>query len=83
MNYLKKGTRLDISYSTHLCAQFCKDLREPHVAAVEHAVSYLCGTKQQGIILRPDKNESFNVYVDMDFSGAWKKGTATEDPGTA
>eukprot|EP00957_Ditylum_brightwellii_P177971 13555793-Ditylum_brightwellii.AAC.1 len=46
MNYLKKGTRLDILYPTHLCARFCEDPREHHVASVKHVVRYLHGTKQ-------------------------------------
>eukprot|EP00957_Ditylum_brightwellii_P208164 15356130-Ditylum_brightwellii.AAC.1 len=45
MNYSKKDTRLDILCPTHLCAWFCEDLREPHAAAVKHAVHYLHGTR--------------------------------------
>eukprot|EP00957_Ditylum_brightwellii_P204975 15341633-Ditylum_brightwellii.AAC.1 len=57
MNYLEKGTRLGITYPTHLWAWFCEDPREPHAVAVEYLVCYLHGTKKQGNILRPDKNE--------------------------
>eukprot|EP00957_Ditylum_brightwellii_P143454 10929011-Ditylum_brightwellii.AAC.1 len=33
-NFLEKGTRLDISLTTHLCAWFSEDPREPHAVAV-------------------------------------------------
>eukprot|EP00957_Ditylum_brightwellii_P149454 11381299-Ditylum_brightwellii.AAC.2 len=49
-NYLEKGRRGDISVSTHQCARFCEDPREPHAAAVEHIVCYLMATKDMGII---------------------------------
>ena len=30
LNYLDKGTRPDITYATHQCAQFCEDPKEVH-----------------------------------------------------
>eukprot|EP00957_Ditylum_brightwellii_P197678 15059908-Ditylum_brightwellii.AAC.1 len=44
---------------------------EPHARAVECIVHYFMATKDRGIILDPNKKESFSVYVDADFSGKW------------
>ena len=83
LNYLEKGSRGDISFATHQCARFCEDPREPHARAVEYIVRYLMATKDRGIILDPNKKESFSVYVDADFSGNWFKKTAMHDASTA
>jgi hypothetical protein len=41
------------------------------------------GTRDEGIILSPDVNSSFECYADADFCGLWNKDTAEEDPSTA
>ena len=67
LNYLGKGTRPDIGYATHQCARFCEDPRVSHGKAVEHLVKYLKSTRKQGIILKPDKSKTLEVYADADF----------------
>ena len=34
-------------------------------------VRYLIGTRERGIILKPNKNIDIEVFVDADFSGNW------------
>ena len=83
LNYLEKSSRPDIAYAVHQCARFCSDPKEEHVNAVIHLAKYLYATKEQGIILRPNKGKSFEVWVDADFSGNWNKTTAPMDASTA
>mmetsp|Transcript_21599 Transcript_21599/g.27854 ORF Transcript_21599/g.27854 Transcript_21599/m.27854 type:complete len:94 (-) Transcript_21599:367-648(-) len=37
----------------------------------------------EGIILDPTENTSFEVFADADFAGNWKSQTAMDDPSTA
>ena len=83
LNYLEKSTRPDVAYAVHQCARFCSDPKEEHVKAVIHLVKYLHATKEEGIILKPNKRKSFEVWVDADFSGNWNKTTAKQDASTS
>jgi len=81
LNYLAT-TRMDIAYAVNQCARFSSDPKEHHGHAVRWIGRYLAGTKDKGIIFKPN-NESFQVYVDADFSGNWSQDTAEWDPDTA
>jgi hypothetical protein len=83
LNFLEKSTRPDIAYATHQVARFCEDPKQAHGKAVEHIAKYLRDTSNQGIILRPLPERSFDVYADADFVGNWHRMTASDDPGTA
>jgi hypothetical protein len=43
----------------------------------------LAGTKDKGLVLRPDKSKGFEVYVDASFVGDWDPETAEWDSDTA
>jgi hypothetical protein len=43
---------------------------------------YLIATRDKGLIFNP-KDQSFDCHVDADFTGAWDKEEALEDPDTA
>jgi hypothetical protein len=83
LNFLEKCTRCDISYATHQIARFSEDPRRTHGEAIEHLVKYLRGTRNEGIVLNPQRERSFDVFADADFCGNWYKSTANEDPSTA
>jgi hypothetical protein len=83
LNFLEKSTQLDIAYATHQVARFCEDPHTIHGKAIEHLVKYLWDTSDQGIIMRPSPEKSFDVYADADFVRNWHKMTASNDPGTA
>jgi hypothetical protein len=83
LNFLEKSTRPDIAYAVHQCARFCEDPKQTHFDAVIHLAKYLAGTVDQGIILDPKHDKSFEVYADADFAGNWNKITAHKDPSTA
>lgn len=83
LNYLEKSSRPDISYAVHQCARFSQDPRKSHAAAVRWLGRYLAGTKDKGIIFKPNGN-SFVCFVDADFVGNWDpEGDPKNDPDTA
>jgi hypothetical protein len=83
LNFLEKSTRHKIAYVVHQCARFANNPRESHANAVKYLCRYLLGTKDEGIIMRPDSSKSFEVHVDCDFAGNWVKEDAMSDPSTA
>jgi hypothetical protein len=83
LNFLEKSTRPDIAYATHQVARFCEDPKATHGEAIEHIAKYLRDTADQGIILRPSPEKSFDVFADADFVGNWHRMTASDDPSTA
>ena len=83
LNFLEKSTRPDIAYAVHQCARFSVDPKQSHADAVKRIGRYLKGTPNVGITLRPDTQQSFQCWVDADFSGNWKPEGAQHDPMTA
>ena len=83
LNFLEKSSRPDIAYATHQCARFCVEPKESHVKAVIHLAKDLQGTINNGIILDPKENKSFEAFADADFAGNWNSQTAMDDPSTA
>jgi hypothetical protein len=66
-----------------MCARASSDPKELHTKAVKHIGRYLLGTRDVGIILRPDPSKSIDCYVDADFCGLWDSELALYDPSTA
>ena len=83
LNFLEKSTRPDLSYSVHQCARFSSDPKISHTHAVEMIGKYLMNTNEDGFYISPDKNKSFEVFVDSDFCGNWNKLTAEVDESTS
>ena len=73
LNYLEKGTRPDISYSTHQCARFVEQPKDEHGEAIRQIVRYLIGSKDKGITIEPDLSKGLEVYVDSDFADNWDR----------
>jgi len=71
LNYLKKGSRSHIAYTTHQCAWFSSCPKKKHAEAVKWLGRYLKGTRDKGTILRPNKDRDLEVHVDADFAGNW------------
>jgi acid stress-induced BolA-like protein IbaG/YrbA len=64
LNYLEKGTRVDISYISHQCARFAVEPKKEHGEAIRWLGRYLKGTCDKGLILKPDGVSGLEVYVD-------------------
>jgi hypothetical protein len=59
------------------------ELKVEHGKAIRWLARYLKGTDTKGLILKPDRNKSLEVYVDSDFAGCWDRELAGEDEATA
>ena len=79
MNYLQQSTRPDISFAVHQCARFCNDPKLSHERAVKRITKYLLGSKERGVVCRPDKSKGLECYADADFAGGWDRGDS-ENP---
>ena len=83
LNFLEQSTRGDISYATHMLARFCSNPKVEHGNAARWLGRYLLGTKDKGLIMRPDPTKGLELYCDADFAGAWDPELAGEDIDTA
>ena len=50
-----QSTQPDIQFAVHQCARFSEDPKKSHEVAAKQIVRYLSRTKDQGIILKPNK----------------------------
>ena len=82
LNYLEKCMRPDISCAVHQCAHFSANPKWAHANAVRWIGRYLLATRDKGLILKLSGN-SFDVYVDSDFSRNWDPEGAPDDPDMA
>jgi hypothetical protein len=82
MGYLNQSTRADIAVALHQCARFSANPKKEHGQAVRYIGRYLAGTRDKGLIIRPTE-QSFDVFVDADFSGNWDPEGASTDMDTA
>ncbi len=83
LNYLAQTTRPDIMYATHQLAKYSLDPREPHGEAALYLVQYLKKSLDIRIHLRLNPEKGFKCYCNADFSVAWNKQFAWNDPSTA
>jgi len=77
LGYLQQTTRPDISMATHQCARFNAYPKLCHEKAIKRICRYLLGTKDKGIIFRPDPTKGLECHVDADFAGGWSSGDTT------
>lgn len=69
LTYLQGTSRPDISMAVHQTARFCVDPKLLHERAIIRQGKYLNGTKDKGIIFKPDPSRGLECYVDADFAG--------------
>ena len=69
--------------SVHQCARFQDNPKKSHIQAVRAIGHYLIGTRDKGVVMKPDNTKSFECWADADFAGNWYKPGATKDPMTA
>jgi hypothetical protein len=77
LTYLQGTSRPDISMSVHQAARFCTNPKLSHERAIFRIGKYLQGTKQKGIVFKPDASKGLECFVDADFAGGWNKGDAS------
>jgi hypothetical protein len=80
--YLEKSTRPDTSCAVHQCARHCANPKIQHTAAVKRIGRYLLGTKDKGLIMKPN-HEGMECWVYAAHASEWNNKTASSDPSTA
>jgi len=83
LNYLEGATRGELAYAVHQCARFCQDPKVEHGQALKWIGRYLAGTKDKGLIMKPDPTKGLEMFVDASFCGDFDKELAGEDIDTA
>ena len=78
--YLANNTRPDIQFAVHACARYTHRPKAIHSKAVKRIIRYLVGTSDKGLVLRPSKEISLDMYVDADFAGMWHALADEQDP---
>jgi hypothetical protein len=69
MGYLLH-TRPEISFAVSQCGKYSSKTKHSHEVALKRIGRYLVGTREEGLILSPDRNDiSVEMYVDADFAG--------------
>ena len=79
LTYLQGTSRPDISMAVHQCARFSQDPKLSHERAVKRIGRYLLGTKEKGIVFKPNCEKGLECFVDADYAGGWSKADA-ENP---
>eukprot|EP00978_Attheya_sp_CCMP212_P034334 scaffold143320_cov71-Attheya_sp.AAC.1 len=83
INFLEKSTRPELAYASHQFARFSSDPKNSHAQAIKQIGRYLMGTRDKGIILKPNPDMGLEDWVDANFCGNWDRKHALEDPTTA
>ena len=83
LNFLEKSTRPELSYAVHNAARFSSEPKKIHTQAVKRIGRFLLGSRDKGIVLRPDPDKAFECFCDADFCGLWDPKYAIYDPATA
>jgi hypothetical protein len=83
LNFLEKSTQPNITYVVHQLACFLTKLRQLHGQAVKYLGRYPLGTRERGIIMRPQLPITLTCYVNAEYCGTWDPITASDDPDTA
>ena len=58
--------------AAHQCARFSNDPKRSHEKAVIRLVRYLKGTKDKGLLLKPNKMKGVECFVDASFASGWR-----------
>ena len=76
LTYLQNTTRPDILMAVHQCARFSINPKLSNKKAIKRIGRYLLGTKDRGVIFKPDTSMGVQYYVDANFAGGWTKADA-------
>jgi len=77
--YLSNNSRPDIAFAVHQGARFSSNPRDPHGEALKRIGRYLVGTRDAGLIFKPNPDLRLDCYADADFAGVWSEDNP-EDP---
>jgi hypothetical protein len=66
LKYLAVNTRPDLSFVVSVLSRFMQSPTEDHLKVAKHALRYLHGTKDYGLVYNPNHVEQFNQAADFD-----------------
>jgi len=66
--YLTSNSQPDIQFAVHQCARFTHNPRASHEQAVLQICFYLKGTRDKGLVFRPNASLALDCHVDADFA---------------
>ena len=71
--YLSGHSRPDIHFAVTQCCRYGHAPKRSHEEALEHLGLYLKGTRDKGLIMRPEGVDLLRIdmFVDADFAGMW------------
>ena len=67
--YLASNSRPDIAFAVHQCARFSHCVRASHEKSILRFCKYLKGTRENGLIMRPNRKLKVECFVDAGFAG--------------
>ena len=69
LQYLQGHSRPDITHTVSQCARFTHNPKRSHEIALERVGQYLKHTQDEGLVLKPTRNElNVDCFVDADFA---------------
>jgi Reverse transcriptase (RNA-dependent DNA polymerase)/GAG-pre-integrase domain len=71
--YLTTNTRPDLAFAVSQVARFNHNPKQSHARALKMIVRYLSGTKDKGMIIKPNGTLSLDDWVDADFCGLFRR----------
>ena len=66
--YLANDICPDISHAVHACARYTHNRKKSHATVVKHILRYLKGFHDKGLVLKPNKKQALDRYVDSNFT---------------
>ena len=81
LNYVQAMIRPILLYLVHQCTRFCNSPKLSHEQALKRICRYLQGTRNKGLIFKPDLKQGFNCYVDVNWAGNWLKSNPISSAG--
>ena len=67
--YVSNNTRPDITFAVSQVARFTAAPKVSHAKAIKTIVRYLAGTRDKGILVKPNGTYELETWVDADFAG--------------
>ena len=67
--YISNNTRPDITFAVSQVARFTAQPKVSHAKAIKSIVRYLSGTKDKGVLVKPDGTFNLRCWADADFAG--------------
>jgi len=69
--YLATNARPNIAFAVNQAARFCNEPKRVHEKAVNRIGRYLKNTKDQRMVVNPERDLRLDLFTDADFAGLY------------